>query len=66
MAKRFMTKSCIATRVAKKAWTMSMRKREGDDGPGSITAFDNPVYGNGDGDFRGDPDEYMEVTVDDE
>ena len=69
----FCPKSCIATKVAKKARTMSMRKREGEDGPGSANAFENPIYGDGDGDFQGNSDEgdgfgdgYLEVEQDDE
>ena len=62
----FCPKSCIATKVAKKARSMSMRKREGEDGPGKTTAFENPLYGDGgngnaanEGDGFGDG--YMEV-----
>ena len=69
----FCPKSCIASKMAKKARSMSMRKREGEDGPGKTTAFENPIYGDGDEDGDGATDEgggfgdtYLEVGQDGE
>ena len=46
----FCPKSCIASKFAKKARSMSVKKREGEDGPGKTNAADKvDGFGFGDG-----------------
>ena len=61
----FCPKSCIDSKVAQKVRSMSMRNREGDNGPGKTTAFENPLYGDGNG-ATDEGDDYLEVEQDEE